>query len=624
MLYESVDAALAEGCLVSKEEFHPLPDINERDIWKHTDPETRAYFSGLSAALLNYVPGILPASLYADFYISGTRVTFERQYFERRRNLYAMCMAECIEDRGRYIGKICDLIWAICEETTWVIPAHMHQVEEGGFKDQPLPTPETAKAYIDLFCAETASVLAWAKYLLLPRLSAYPAITGRIDHEIKKRVLDVYLSHPQMGWTGLNGDRKLNNWTPWIYSNLLAVMLLSVGEADVRAQFARLIARGTDSFIAQYAPDGDCDEGPSYYNRAGASLLDELELFDYATGGRADIYSQPIIKNMSSYIMYAHIYGEYYINFADAMPRVRPDAMLVRRAAVRTGDEALKRWAENLLSDENCEFPCAVQYDGIYRRIKNTVTYRRSDLISSVRDYPLSHYFPGIQVACAREKADGSGLYVAAKGGTNAESHNHNDIGSYIVYLDGEPYICDAGTETYRRETFSSGRYNIWTTRSCYHNTAIIGENDQLPGKEFAAKDVAFVDDGERAAFSLDMADAYGVFSHLDSYKRSVTLDRQNSEIVIEDEAALSDDIAVTLPLLCACEARLAPGEVQLRGKAGLLRISYDSAALSVKSEDIPLNDPSLRTSWQRDRLFRLLFTSAPKSRHRIKLRIHV
>ena len=87
-----------------------------------------------------------------------------------------------------------------------------------------------------------------------------------------------------MGWTGLNGDRKLNNWTPWIYSNLLAVMLLSVGEADVRAQFARLIARGTDSFIAQYAPDGGCDEGPSYYNRAGASLLDELELFDYATG----------------------------------------------------------------------------------------------------------------------------------------------------------------------------------------------------------------------------------------------------------------------------------------------------------------------------------------------------
>ncbi|GHU75817.1 hypothetical protein AGMMS49992_20480 [Clostridia bacterium] len=42
------------------------------------------------------------------------------------------------------------------------------------------------------------------------------------------------------------------------------------------------------------------------------------------------------------------------------------------------------------------------------------------------------HYFPGIQVFVARKaENDESGLIVAGKGGTNDESHNHNDIGNY-------------------------------------------------------------------------------------------------------------------------------------------------------------------------------------------------
>ena len=41
------------------------------------------------------------------------------------------------------------------------------------------------------------------------------------------------------------------------------------------------------------------------------------------------------------------------------------------------------------------------------------------------------------------------GFYVAAKGGHNAESHNHNDVGSFIVYADGYPALIDVGVEAY-------------------------------------------------------------------------------------------------------------------------------------------------------------------------------
>ena len=71
----------------------------------------------------------------------------------------------------------------------------------------------------------------------------------------------------------------------------------------------------------------------------------------------------------------------------------------------------------------------------------------------------------------ARSK-DGSaeGLYLAAQGGHNAESHNHNDVGNFIVYADGQPAIIDVGVETYTAKTFSSQRYEIWTMQSAYHN----------------------------------------------------------------------------------------------------------------------------------------------------------
>ena len=93
MLYESVEQAIEANALVSQGSFHPLPTIDERDIWDNVDPEVRAYFDGLSAGLLQYAPSPLPASLYADFFLTGNRQRFEKEYFERRRMLLGCVMS---------------------------------------------------------------------------------------------------------------------------------------------------------------------------------------------------------------------------------------------------------------------------------------------------------------------------------------------------------------------------------------------------------------------------------------------------------------------------------------------------------------------------------------------------
>ena len=110
-------------------------------------------------------------------------------------------------------------------------------------------------------------------------------------------------------------------------------------------------------------------------------------------------------------------------------------------------------------------------------------------------------WMDGIEVMVAREKQGSpEGLYLAAKGGHNSESHNHNDVGSCIIFVDGLPGIIDVGVETYTRKTFSPQRYEIWTMQSQYHNLPTINGKMQLPGKQFCASNVEYSADNDEAA----------------------------------------------------------------------------------------------------------------------------
>ncbi len=66
----------------------------------------------------------LPASLYRQFVRLGNRAVFEAAYFYRRQLLMDLLFAEAAEGEGRFLDGIVDALWAILEETTWVLPAH--------------------------------------------------------------------------------------------------------------------------------------------------------------------------------------------------------------------------------------------------------------------------------------------------------------------------------------------------------------------------------------------------------------------------------------------------------------------------------------------------------------------
>jgi hypothetical protein len=361
-----------------------------------------------------------------------------------------------------------------------------------------------------------------------------------------------------------------------------------------------------DLFVAHYPADGGCDEGPGYWSVAAGALFSNLELLRSASGGRIVVYDAPVVQEMARFIYRAHIGGDYFINFADASPKELPQAGLVYRFGQRIGDEHLMTFGRFL-----------------HQKLKRSWTGNTELLLAlpelfepakgisapGAAPLPRDVWLPGLQVMTARERegAD-AGFYLAAKGGHNAESHNHNDVGQFLLYLDTKPVLIDPGIGTYTRQTFSADRWKLWTVQSAYHNLPTVNGVIQKEGAEFRATDVAYQADAKAAEFSLNIAGAYPRASGIQSWRRTCRLVRDSEgSVEIVDDFALekpSQDVALSLMTPLRPEVS-APGVVVL-GDASLL---FKADTVTAAVEPIELEDGHLRQSWG-DKLYRVVLRS--------------
>ena len=101
----------------------------------------------------------LLASDYMRFREDGDRITYENIYFERRQDLMTLFTAETVEGNGRFMKQIIDLVWMICDEATWVLPAHnLVKPDDTGALPYCIDAGyEDAVDYLDLFSASTGA-----------------------------------------------------------------------------------------------------------------------------------------------------------------------------------------------------------------------------------------------------------------------------------------------------------------------------------------------------------------------------------------------------------------------------------------------------------------------------------
>ena len=612
--------------LISAEEWHPFPRASEREGWEALPEKVRTAHIRQAEKHLNGDWETPKASVFLEYVRNGNRSNFQGVSFSRRVQLAELVLGECMEGKGRFLDDVLNGVWTICEETYWGVPAHVGAQERGsGLPDVKEPT-------VDLFAAETGMLLAWTYYLLGDELDEISPLVGeRIDYEVKRRIIDVNLERDDFWWNGFSG-RAVNNWNPWICSNWLAAVLILEKEQEKRVQSVYKILRCLDNFLNPYPRDGGCDEGPGYWDRAGGSLFDCLELLASASGGIIDIFDEPQIEEIGKYIYRAYISDRYFINFADAASKLNADASVIYRYGRSITDDAMAGFGAFLAAQQGLGEDDVRGSFGWLGRVLPAL-FGLEELLTAEAGEPLERdfWFGELEVMGARSfRGSNEGFYVAAKGGHNAESHNHNDIGNFIVYADGLPVIIDVGVETYTAKTFSGRRYEIWTMQSAFHNLPTVNGVMQKEGRNFKASDVHYEADNKKVSFSLNISSAYPEEAGIHSWERTITLNR-GKDVVILDEYHL-DEIRENLQmsLMSWCEPELEEeGKIRLRfpedaNSTKFHYIFYDKKKFKVDIETIPLEDARLRSSWG-SRLFRIVLTAKEKLlKYKFSLRIGV
>ncbi len=569
--------------LIPRDQWKPAPGIEDRISWGNLPEEVKQLYLSSAEELLDYKWPSISASTTMLFVRTGDRDEYQGLSFPKRSNLGILVMAEVIENEGRFMDQIVDGIWSICEESYWGVPAHLQLTPAGD------GLPDVTEPWVDLFAAETVNYLAWADYFLGKKLDEFsPQLRKRIKYEADRRIFNAILNTPH-AWR-----EYTFNWNPWICSNWLNSVLLLENDQDTRANHVSLVLDALDNFLGPYPADGGCDEGPGYWNAAGSSLFECLEVMNLATNGQYQVYEEPKIRNIGSYIYKVQISEDYFINFADANPSMTPGGYWIYRFGERINDPMMKAFGASFL-DWN-------------EWINGSFQMTRRVLLMSDNQIPLVEemslplpgdvWFPEIQWMLSRDmEGSEKGLCLAAKGGHNEEAHNHNDVGNFIIYHDGNPVLIDVGRGTYTARFFSSDRYSLWMTNAAHHNVPMINGEAQPNGREYQASDVEYSSKGRSSSLKMELKNAYGHGSGVTNLKRTLT-HIKGKEVRLDESIGFERAGDVSEILMTTYKPDiLKPGEVVLHlanegDQEALFRIRYDPLMLEPSFKKMSLDEP--------------------------------
>ena len=604
LLPEFTNSELTQA-LYTREEFKPFPQTP--DGWKKILPDSVINLIIKSGEEYIKKPfEEIPATVMLEFIRNNNRTDYEEISFQKRNQLWNMVMAESVEGKGRFTDQIINGIWSICEESFWGISAHV------GIQKAGPGLPDVEDPIVDLFSAETGALLAWTDYFVGPELDKVSKLVRkRIRYEIDRRILKP-MTTAKYGWMGGgNPDAKVNNWAPWIASNYITADLLIEGDKTKRIQALNIAVKIMNQYVNGLGEDGGCDEGPGYWTAAGACVFDGLNLLYDATGGKYNIYKDPFINKMGAYIYNTHIDGKYFINVADAHPIMEPDGLLIFRFGKDVDNKDMMNmgsWAFHTY-DEN----------GIaYERFHRTRSLYDLLAIKACAAYPYKEnpakdvWYSDVQLMASRSE---NGLFLASHAGNNGESHNHNDVGDFMVYADGNPVIIDVGSGTYTARTFSKYRYRLWFNTSPYHNLPTINGEEQGAGGRFSATDVMYKKGKSSSRLSMNISKAYPESAKVKNWSRTVKLDKAKNNIEVNDQFELTnrtDSLSQTFMTVCRTDIT-SPGKIifYLPGEKKVY-LDYDNKIWNITKEKMDLvtpEDQGLKHTWDGSDIWRILLT---------------
>lgn len=441
-------AEQVQAMLASPVQGSLIPEVDGLDTAAlRNSPRMLAYLEEAAKA-----PADIPLTTYTwyrRFRIAGERPPYERPYFTKRELMTRAVIDAWLSDDPAKLDRVNDLIWNICEETTWVAPAHE--------KDVPWN--------IDLFAAETGSDLAHAVYLLGDRLPE--EVRNRVHREIESRIFTPYLEHAHEYWW----DSGRNNWTGVCAGSIGEAFLLLEANPGRLAQALSLVLDQLARFERiGFEDDGVCLEGIGYWVYGLTHYVSFAELLRVRTGGAIDLLASPRMKAIATYPAAVALDKNVFASFADSHEHGSIPPYMAARLAERTGVQALMSQVE--------------ESNG-FRLGKTVRNYLWAKDLPEVEPVIDPVFLPGSGIAKLVGDASGKRVVFAVKAGNNNEPHNNNDVGSFILRVGGATYLCDPGAGLYSKDYFSAKRYENVFANSYGHSVPRIGGQLQPAGADY-------------------------------------------------------------------------------------------------------------------------------------------
>lgn len=440
-------------------------DIKNKPYFKNQLEQLKAEYKRLRDA----EKPELTRELFDYFYETGSRKEYEAEYFKRRGALLMSALMSFIYGGGDYIKTLSETIELICDEFTWALPAHMS-------KDNPRPD-----RVIDLFAAETGQALSEICDIMGDKLPS--GIRERIRTELERRIIRPFMEE-SFEWESFT-----HNWAA-VCGGAVGMTFLYAFPDEFRYVEDR-INSAMQSYLSGFGDDGISPEGLGYWNYGFWYFTGFADLYKNRRG--IDIMDSEKVKRIAMCQQNLFLRGNSIISYSDCGRYERFNSGLAHYLRDRFGSEV--KIIGNELSNgvDNC-----------YRFLSclRSFIWINEDLAGLNEPQEKESYFDDAEWYVYR----GDKFAFSAKSGNNGESHNHNDIGSFIIASDEGQLLADYGSGEYTHDYFTEKRYEHLCTSSRGHSVPIIDGKYQLAGAEFKG---AVIKHGG-GVFEADIARAYG------------------------------------------------------------------------------------------------------------------
>ena len=560
--------------LMPREPFALAPKVEDRAAWGRwqEDPFGRRLLAAARELAAQPFPEYNNTTWLASLEQQSVTQINAALTLARKRQMVFL-LAEAVFDQGEFLGLIDTDAQAISRLNTWTHPGNdLKRLNYDRKTEEP-----------DLVTVHFSETLALTDYILGSRLPA--PLRALIREQTQRRLFQPLRQRIETGRDLYWWIIVKHNWSSvCLFCTAHAAVALLPDPAE-RAWWLAFAQANVINFRDSFTDDGFCTEGVSYWGYGFGHYIFMSELLRCATGNAVDLLAEPKMARAARFPLRTEIQPGVYPAFADCILDACPPLWA-------------RLWPDNRLGTPPLPVepvpagvdPLADLGFGVEALLWMFRTRAPREPVQPVTPPALRNWFEqSALLICRPAPATTRRLSATFLGGNNGVNHNHNDLGTFTVVLDGRSLVLDPGLETYSYRTFSEKRYDSQLLNSYGHPVPRVAGRLQEAGAEYRTRVLAkeFTADTDRMV--LDLRGAYNVPT-LRKLEREFLFDRRGAgSLTITDRVEFSEPSAFESALISLGQATIEGSRIRLDdGKAALsAEVSCEGAALEFSTDTI-------------------------------------